>query len=331
MVRALVLGAALAAAALTVWQATSATSLAVPPTEAAAAAPSADATIAVDLPGLHNVVTFTNDLICGAWPEGDAGFQTLEQMGVQTVITVDGSLPDVDTAKKHDLRYVHLPIGYNGMDETRAAEIARAIRDLPKPIYIHCHHGKHRSAAAAAASCVMLGWLSPEQALAKMKIAGTAENYTGLWDAVRAACTCDPKAIEKASTSFPEQWKPSNFVETMVEIDDALDNLKLIEKAGWTVPTDHPDLVPAAEAGRLVDHFRQIGEGDYAKARPQDFRDRIAADANLLTEIEEGLLVHASASDLGAKLKKVSQSCKDCHATYRDKVPVWTRPLLDKP
>lgn len=327
MIRSLVLSLAAGVAALTICQSLSVPAYADGPASTVAALPGVDLTKPVDLPGLHNVVSYTNDLLSGGWPEGEVAFQTLKAIGIKTVISVDGSLPDVEAAKKEGLRYVHLPIGYNGMDEQRIADLARAVRDLPKPIYLHCHHGKHRSASAAAAAAALLGWLTQEQALAKMKVSGTAENYTGLWDAVHAACACDPKVVDGASTAFPEVWKPSDFVETMVEIDEATDNLKLIEKAGWTTPADHPDLVPASEAGRLADHFRLVHDGDYNKAQPQDFRDRIEKDQKLISEIEEGLINRMPAADLSAKFKAVLQSCKDCHTAYRDKAEVKTRTL----
>jgi protein tyrosine/serine phosphatase len=63
----------------------------------------------------------------------------------------------------------------------RAAELAKAVRDLPGPIYIHCHHGKHRSPAAAAVACVAAGLLAPERAPAVLKEAGTSPNYRGLF------------------------------------------------------------------------------------------------------------------------------------------------------
>jgi TonB family protein len=37
-----------------------------------------------------------------------------------------------------------------------ATRIVRAVRDLPGPIYVHCHHGKHRSAAEGANTDVSL-------------------------------------------------------------------------------------------------------------------------------------------------------------------------------
>ena len=45
----------------------------------------------------------------------------------------------------------------------RVEEIATAVQTLPGPIYIHCHHGKHRSPAASAAACVGAGLIEPAE------------------------------------------------------------------------------------------------------------------------------------------------------------------------
>lgn len=320
MKRATLVAAVMAVSAFSFLNA-SRTSLAAPTTAPAgsrASIPALDATAPVEFPGLHNVVTYTDELVCGGVPEGEAGFKAMYEMGIKTVISVDGALPDLELAKKYGMRYVHLPIGYNGFDDDRAREIARAVRDLPKPIYLHCHHGKHRSAGASGAAAVLLGWMSPEQGLAKLKVSGTAANYTGLYNVVRQASPAQPGELDEASDAFPEQWKPSGMVETMVEIDEVTDKLKLIEKANWQVPATHPDLVPAAEAGRLADHYRLMLEDDSVKAEPQDFRDRLISDLKRLSEIEEGLLNNLPPAELSARFKLVLQSCKDCHAAHRD-------------
>ena len=85
--------------------------------------------------------------------------------------------------ESYGLRYVHLPHGYDGIDQRRARELAKAVRDLPGPIYIHCHHGKHRSPAAAAVACVGAGLLKPDRSLCVLNTAGTSTNYRGLYQA----------------------------------------------------------------------------------------------------------------------------------------------------
>ncbi len=282
------------------------------------AAPSPDAPAPVDLPGLSNLVTFHDGFISGSAPEGDEGFETLQKLGIRTIISVDGAIPDVDRARAHSLRYVHLPIGYNGMDESRTLELARAVRDLPGPIYIHCHHGKHRSAAAAAAVAVTLGRLNNDSAIARMKVSGTATDYTGLYRCVEVAVPAAPDRLNTAPSDFPEVCKPSSLVDAMVEIDEALDHLKEIQGAGWTTPADHPDLVPAAEAGRLADLQRLLLADAEVQSLPQDFAEWLALGAKHSQSLEDAIIASASAAELSERLKKVSTSCTDCHARFRD-------------
>ncbi|MEZ6069075.1 MAG: hypothetical protein R3C10_02145 [Pirellulales bacterium] len=131
---------------------------------------------------LPNAVQLHPRVISGGLPEGDAAFAELEQLGVKTIISVDGAKPDVQAAARHGLRYVHLPHGYDGIPEERGRELAKAVRELDGPIYIHCHHGKHRSPAAATVACVSTGLLPANEAVAVLKLAGTSPNYRGLYE-----------------------------------------------------------------------------------------------------------------------------------------------------
>ena len=88
-------------------------------------------------PGLHNVIRITEKLLSGSVPEGDLGFQTLQKLGVKTIITVDGAKPEVERAKKFGMRYVHLPIGYDGVPAEQGLRLSKAVRDLPGLIYLH--------------------------------------------------------------------------------------------------------------------------------------------------------------------------------------------------
>src|SRR4051794_16072618 len=90
------------------------------------AGPSALSSGPLDWAGLHNVYRITDNLFSGSSPEGDAGFRSLKEMGIKTVITVDGVRPDVEHAKKYGLRYVHLPFGYDGISRQRILELAKA-------------------------------------------------------------------------------------------------------------------------------------------------------------------------------------------------------------
>src|SRR5262245_33238393 len=65
------------------------------------------------LPGLHNVFRLSAKLYSGSVPEGETGFCSLCSLGVRTIISVDGARPDVATAHRFGLLYVHLPFGYD--------------------------------------------------------------------------------------------------------------------------------------------------------------------------------------------------------------------------
>ena len=75
-----------------------------------------------NFPGLSNVVAFHDGFYSGSAPAGDAGFDSLSSLGIKTILSVDGAMPDVELADKYGMRYVHLPIGYDGFDD----EIGRA-------------------------------------------------------------------------------------------------------------------------------------------------------------------------------------------------------------
>jgi len=298
------------------------------------ASPAVVVAAARDLPGLHNVVAFHEGFWSGSVPEGDAGFASLQALGVRTVISVDGAVPDVDRAKAAGMRYVHLPIGYDGFDDARKAELVRAVRDLPKPLYMHCHHGKHRSAGAAAAVAVSLGWMSNEQAAARMKVSGTAPGYRGLWACTAKAAPMAAAVIDAASGAFPEVTRPDSFVASMVAIDEAFDRLKLAEKAGWQAPKDHPDLAPVADAGKLADLFRLIDDESLKRCDATDasaMKPWLARNASAAADLERSLERAGAARAKGdaesaarehaaatAGLAALAADCKACHAKHRD-------------
>jgi protein tyrosine phosphatase (PTP) superfamily phosphohydrolase (DUF442 family) len=274
-----------------------------------------------DYAGLHNVVAYHDGYYSGSAPEGDEGFDTLAAMGIKTIISVDGAEPEIEPARARGMRYIHLPIGYNGFDEKRKLELVRASRDAMRegPVYVHCHHGKHRSAGAAATVVASLGLVDPAAAVERMKVSGTAPNYKGLYACAAGATVLAADVVDSVPADFPEVARPAGFVKGMVEIDHALEHLRLIEKAGWKVPEDHPDLVPAAEAGRLADLFRVLAEGERVKAEPPDFAAGMRENGARAQVLEDMLAAgETDAAKLSEQLKLVAASCKDCHAKHRD-------------
>jgi len=280
--------------------------------------PSMAETRPADLPGLHNVVRYADKLLTGAQPEGEESFETLAGLGVKTIISVDGSKPQVELAARHGLRYVHLPIGYDGISPERKAELARAVQELPGPVYMHCHHGKHRSAGAGAAVAMALGLTDSATLLERMKLSGTAANYTGMWACATETPRLSAAELAKASNEFPSIYKTSGTVDGMVAIDVENDHVKGIEKAGWITAEDHPDMFPAKASGGLERALRAMVDDGETKAKDEEFRRLMLASADAAKALDDAVQAGQGAEELSALFKKVGQSCKDCHSKYRD-------------
>jgi len=271
----------------------------------------------VELAGLHNVVAYAPSVVGGGQPEGKEGLETLAAMGIKTVISVDGAVPDVDAAKAVGIRYVHLPISYDTVTPERQKQLAQAVANCDGPIYVHCHHGKHRSSAALGAALVLAGKLTPETAQSRMRISGCAKEYEGLWKAVANAKPLDAAQLKADAASFPSVSKVSGMVATMAEIDSVFDLVKQAKAAKWTPPGDHPDLVPAKETNRLHLLFAGLEKDADSRKMPAEYQTILQADIEktraLDTALRKGDL--AAADQL---FDTVAKSCKQCHTKYRD-------------
>lgn len=273
----------------------------------------------VETKDLHNAHVVTDKLISGAAPENEQAFKDLQALGVKTVISVDGAKPDAELAAKYGMRYIHLPIGYDDVPDERARELAKAIIEMPGPVYVHCHHGKHRSAAAVAVACVMTGDIKPEQAESVLQTFGTGANYTGLWKAARAARPVDLATLKALNVAFTDHVKISDLAESMVHVDHRFDNLKLSQKIGWKLPADHPDIDPPHEALQLQEHFYEIARLDDAADRPADFRKWLAESDAASRELHAALKQSPiNLETANAAFTRVNQSCTACHKAYRD-------------
>ncbi|RMF72586.1 MAG: hypothetical protein D6744_16685 [Planctomycetota bacterium] len=264
------------------------------------------------------MIRVTENVISGAAPDGDAAFDELKAMGVRTILSVDGAAPDVDAARARGMRYVHLPVGYHGIEPVRRLELARALRDLPGAIYVHCHHGKHRGPAAAAVALVVLGELTPQQGVALMKSAGAAKTYQGLYDCVQNASAAMPAEIDAVACDFPEVATPSDLVQAMAAAQEALDHLYEIREAGWNAPRDHPDLVPLAEAGRLEGLLRGMVNAPADEPRPDEFIELLTVAHRRTQALEAALHSGAPNAQRSARLSAVKSACRQCHMRYRD-------------
>lgn len=273
---------------------------------------------------LPNAYRIHPKVISGGLPDGDAGFAELKALGVKTVISVDGAKPDVEQAKKHGMRYVHLPHGYDGIPEARAKELAKAVRDLEGPVYIHCHHGKHRSPAAAVVACVSAGLIPPDGATSILHAAGTSPNYRGLYQSAESARTFEKKLLDELEAEFPAVAPIPPMAEAMIGIEHAHDHLKAFAMNDWRKLEKHPDLEPAHEALLLREHFTELMRTEAAQSESEGFQKLLAEGETAAQSLEDAVRAWQenetpeAAASAKLALETVNKNCAACHKTYRD-------------
>ena len=267
-----------------------------------------------EMPGLHNLNRASDGVFLGSEPHGDEAFASLKTLGISTIISVDGATPDVDTARKFGIRYIHIPFGYDGIPGDAAKTLVRAAREIRSPMYVHCHHGKHRGPAAAAIVCMSDGTLNQQQAIQLMTTAGTSKDYTGLWRDVRNFI---PPGLDEVLPELLEVAPVDSIVAAMAKIDRSFDNLKLCAAAGWKTPKDHPDLVPASEALLVQEGLHEASRHLQAQ-HDEQFRKWLNESESLAADLCAAVKSGDSATP-SVRLKAVEQSCKRCHSEYRDR------------
>ena len=271
-----------------------------------------------EMPGLHNLIQLSDDVWSGSEPDGEAAFVSLRKLGVQTIVSVDGATPDIDMAKKYGIGYVHVPFGYDTIPLTAQLSLTRAARQSKLPLYIHCHHGKHRGPAAAAIVCRAKGIVDSAGALRIMENAGTSRDYKGLWrDVEHYTVPSDnmelPPLVEVANVeSLPA---------AMARIDRTFDHLKLCAAIDWKSPADQPGLNAIQEALQLKESLheasRRLSEKEHAAEYDATFKKWLTESDNVAQALHASLQANDSTKATAAFMS-LQRSCKQCHAAYRD-------------
>ncbi len=182
---------------------------------------------------------------------------------MKTVISVDGAKPDVATAKKYNMRYVHLPHGYDGISDDRAKELAkRCAIYLGRFIFTAIMEASQSSRSGRCG--VVAGTVKPADAKNILKTAGTSENYRGLYQSVESAQPIDGKVLDELKIGFQEVEKVPPMAESMIAIEHLHDQLKNFKKLDWEKLLDHPDLLAPHEA-LLREQFTELLRTDEVK------------------------------------------------------------------
>ncbi|MEM9586220.1 MAG: hypothetical protein AAGA03_02970 [Planctomycetota bacterium] len=259
-----------------------------------------------------NLLKISDRIFCGGEPGSDKAFAYLAEKGIKTVASVDGGRPDVQLAEKYGLQYVHIPIGYDGVDPHAAGSLARLVRDADSPIYIHCHHGHHRGPVAAAIAGMASGAIDHVEANRLLQQAGTSRDYAGLWRAVETYRV--PPSDAQLPPLVPVATVDS-FVAAMANVDRAFDHLKMCRVANWSTPADHPDLDPHQQVVLLREGFRE-------SRRHQSSADtrmrQWLAEAERMTQKLEKALLGGDHDMAGRQMTSLGQSCVRCHQRFRN-------------
>ena len=262
---------------------------------------------------LRNFCEVGDGILSGGEPHDAQSFHELAALGVETIVSVDGALPNVAAARAAGLRYVHIPLGYDGIDQHAQLSLAQVGKSAERPLYVHCHHGKHRGPAAAAIVALSCQTLDKPQAIELLRQAGTSKDYGGLWQAIENYKRPDP------GTPLPklvEQAKVSSLATAMVQIDRAYADLQLCATAGWKAPREHPDLAPHQLAVLIREGLRESHRHLPKKTDPALIEQFSEAESVALS-LQEAL-AEADAKTASRTFQAVGEACTQCHVRFRN-------------
>ena len=270
--------------------------------------------------GLRQVVAYTPWLFSGSKPIDEVGFESLRSIQVQTIICVDGIPPELHIPEALGMKTFHIPIKYGKPTKKQILDIATAVEVGRKRgnTYIHCHHGKHRSAAAAAVALIGLGVSTREEMKKRMSVSETSTHYSGLWSAVEEAVVLEEIDFVRNKEHLLSRVIPEGITEQMIAMDCAFDNLQRIKKSNWTPPKEHPDLVAVAEAGAIAESFRYLNKSEIALRYSVDFETQLSIALSAAIDLEQALSNNKSTNqELSISMRVLSNTCTACHRAFR--------------
>ncbi len=264
-------------------------------------------------PHLHNLMQVTGSIYSGGEPHDDEAFASLARLGIKVIVSVDGAVPNLEAAQRYGLRYIHIPIGYDGVPAPAGLALAKVVREVEGPFYIHCHHGKHRGPAAAAIACVAAGAADGKTAWRVLEQGKTSRDYAGLWRDVAAYI---PPAADAKLPELVTVAPVESLAAAMAKIDRLNDDLKLLQQRRWEPSPDHADLVATQLALLVKEAFHESNRllGNEYDAQ---FGIWLQASEVASTDFETAL----KSEDFVAAERHfllLQEQCKRCHKHYRD-------------
>ena len=276
--------------------------------------------------GLHNVFHLSDQIVSGSEPHGDAAMQKLADLGIRTIVSVDGKAPEAEKAAALGMRYVHIPIQYSDISENEMLRLAKTFRELEGPFYVHCFHGKHRGPAGAEVGRLVLDGIPRDEAIAEMRqYCGTSKKYEGLYRLIAAGDIPTASETSAFEYNFAAREEVEGVVAAMVILSRAHDNNESMMKSGWKPDPSHPDLDPINEATQLLQGFESAASHAEVRTAAQDFRswwsEGQAESATLLDSVKSIQTGDESAIERANRsFQAVQAACTDCHGEYRNDI-----------
>lgn len=255
---------------------------------------------------------------CGGEPSAPEQFKWMASRGVRWVLSVDGARPNVQGAHEAGLRYVHLPIGYDGIPEQVHVALDRFLSEERFPVYIHCHHGKHRAPAVALLLARKRGSIqSGVEAKTFLEEAGTGKDYPGLWKVVDAPLL---RSTAGNWPDLPETCEVGGFVEAMAMMGRVQDEFNLLvrnQSGRRTLEWDEP------ARSAMVIQAGLIREAFVESLRFLPVETGVELKESLQAALRESEALRSAAlkedwDQLVEGWNKLTASCKACHQTWRD-------------
>ncbi len=268
------------------------------------------------LPGLPRLTKLSDRIFTGYEPTGNAGFDSLQKLGIKTIVNADGATPDIDAAKARGMRYIHIPYGYDTVPDEVQKAICKIIKECDGPFYFHCHHGQHRGPAAAAIALRADTGCDAETGLAVLTRCGTGKDYKGLWKSVGEF---KPPGKDEPLPELHEISKVNDLPQAMARMDRVWDNVILLQKSDWKPPADHPDLSAEHEALILGESLRTIARLNVEKDQKQDMWLRMKETESFAFHLRDALK-SGDTKQANERFHAIENNCMNCHSLYRNNI-----------
>jgi len=259
-------------------------------------------------------------------------FAALRELGVRTILHVGGDAPNLELATASKIRCVHIPLGFREITPLQMQTLARALRDLPGPLYVESAEGA-RAFAAAVIAQITLGQIEATAGPAALSALGVPDAYSGLFAAVKSAAKTNTATLDALHPEFLPRAPVNPMVGAMVELDAIWKRIETSRADNWTAPVRPapPDAKALKDAGverdasLLLERYLALSRIEGVSDQPAAYRDilseGVAGAASFTFSLGEWKKEQTpeSQSAVSSAFKRSAQTCFNCHAQFRDR------------